>query len=168
VESDTEQLKEYRRSLVEMLFSEGNHFCMFCEKSGNCELQALGYRFGVMASRHAYFWPDRELDASHPDIFFDHNRCIQCGRCVQVSKDLDGKNVFQFINRGLDRRVGIDAGTRLKDTNLDVTDKAVEVCPVGAIVKKRTGFRKAVGTRKYDHKPIGHQIEEKQVAVKAE
>ena len=30
-----------------MLFVEGNHYCMFCEKSGNCELQALAYRFGA-------------------------------------------------------------------------------------------------------------------------
>ena len=36
IENDTEDLKIQRSSLVEMLFVEGNHFCMFCEKSGNC------------------------------------------------------------------------------------------------------------------------------------
>jgi hypothetical protein len=52
VENDTEELNAgSRRDLIEMLFVEGNHFCMFCEKSGNCELQALAYRFGITAPR---------------------------------------------------------------------------------------------------------------------
>src|SRR5512147_976603 len=45
IENNTEKLMAYRRNLIEMLFVEGNHYCMFCEKSGNCELQALAYRF---------------------------------------------------------------------------------------------------------------------------
>jgi len=45
VENDTENLRSMRRELVEMLFVEGNHFCPFCEKSGNCELQPWAYRW---------------------------------------------------------------------------------------------------------------------------
>jgi [NiFe] hydrogenase diaphorase moiety small subunit len=44
VENDTEEMQRHRRGLIDMLFVEGNHFCMFCEKSGACELQALAYR----------------------------------------------------------------------------------------------------------------------------
>jgi len=159
VENETEALNEYRRNLVEMLFSEGNHFCMSCEKSGMCELQALGYRLGITSSRHVYFWPDRKLDASHPDILLDHNRCIQCGRCVQVSRDLDGKNIFQFCERGLERRIGVNSEANLKDTALEVTDAAVSVCPVGAILKKRVGYAMPMGTRPYDKVPIGTTID---------
>ena len=61
VENDTEELRELRRSLIDMLFVEGNHFCMFCEKSGNCELQALAYRFGIAAPRFPYLFPKREV-----------------------------------------------------------------------------------------------------------
>ena len=160
VENETDELNNKRRNIVEMLLSEGNHFCMFCEKSGKCELQAIAYRLGITASRHVFFWQEFEVDASHPDILLDHNRCIQCGRCVQVSRDVDGKNVFQFVNRGMDRCIGINAEARLKDTNLDVSDKAVDICPVGAILKKRVGYDKPVGTRPFDKLPIGHEIEE--------
>ena len=45
-------------------------------------------------------FPQRELDASHPDIFIDRNRCILCGRCVRASQELDGKGVFGFVGRG--------------------------------------------------------------------
>jgi [NiFe] hydrogenase diaphorase moiety small subunit len=155
VENDTEALKSHRRSLIEMLFVEGNHFCPFCEKSGNCELQALGYRLGMLAPRYPFLWPHREVDASHPDILVDHNRCVLCGRCVRASRDLDGKNVFQFVDRGPHRRVAVNAQARLGGTNAAATDRAVQLCPVGALLRKRVGYSVPLGQRLYDHQPIG-------------
>ncbi len=159
VENETDKLNEIRRDIIDMLFVSGNHFCMFCEKSGNCELQALAYRFGITAPKYPYLFPKKGVDASHPDIFIDRNRCIACGRCVRASRDLDGKTVFEFIDRGIERKIGINADANLKDTNLDVTDKAVDACPVGAILKKGVGYSVPVGERKYDHNPIGSEIE---------
>jgi len=160
VENETEQLKKVRCDLIEMLFVEGNHFCMFCEKSGNCELQGLAYRFGIAAPKFPYLFPKRELDASHPDIFIDRNRCVLCARCVRASRDLDGKNVFQFVGRGPEKKVAINAGAKLADTDINVTDRAIDVCPVGAILRKHVGFKVPVGQRQYDHRPIGSEIEQ--------
>jgi coenzyme F420-reducing hydrogenase gamma subunit len=97
VENDTELLRELRRDLIDMLFVEGNHFCMFCEKSGACELQALAYRFGITAPRYPFLAPRRGVDATHPDVLIDHNRCVLCARCIRASREVDGKNVFQFV-----------------------------------------------------------------------
>ena len=155
VENDTTELNEFRKTLLEMLFVEGNHFCMSCEKSGNCELQALGYRFGVTAPQFEYQFPARPVDASHPDILIDHNRCILCARCVRASRDLDGKAVFGFVGRGPHKRIAVSSGTRLSDTAADVTDQALDACPVGALLRKRVGFATPVGERLYDVVPIG-------------
>ncbi len=155
VENDTAELQEHRRVLLEMLFVEGNHFCMSCEKSGNCELQALGYRFGIAAPRFEQQFPRRELDASHPDILIDHHRCVLCGRCVRTSRDLDRKAVFGFVGRGPKKRIAVSSGARLRDTSADVTDQALDACPVGALLRKRVGFAVPVGRRLYDHDPIG-------------
>lgn len=163
VENDTAELREQRKMLIEMLFVEGNHYCMFCEKSGDCELQALAYRFGIAAPRFPYLFPDRTVDASHPDILIDRNRCVLCGRCVLASRDLDGKSVFEFVGRGPDKRVAVNAEANLVDTEMDVTDKAVDVCPVGAILKKRVGYAVPIGQRQYDHNPIGSEIEKVRV-----
>ncbi len=160
VESDTPKVKEIRRGIVEMLFVEGNHYCMFCEKSGNCELQAMAYRLGVIAPRYPYQFPKRDVDASHPDILIDRNRCILCARCVRASRDIDGKGVFEFVGRGPKKQVAVNADAALADTNAALTDKAMNVCPVGAILKKRTGYQVPIGDRMYDHKPIGTEIEE--------
>ena len=56
IENDTEEMKEARLQVVEMLFVEGNHFCPYCEKSGNCELQALAYRLGIVAPTYPYLY----------------------------------------------------------------------------------------------------------------
>lgn len=159
VESESERVRQIRRDIIDMLFVEGNHFCMFCEKSGNCELQAMAYRFGILTPKFPYQFPKRGVDASHPDIFVDHNRCILCGRCVRASRDLDGKHVFDFVDRGPHKRVAVNAEARLADTNLDASDKATEVCPVGAILRKRVGYAVPIGKRLYDEKPIGSDIE---------
>jgi [NiFe] hydrogenase diaphorase moiety small subunit len=166
VENDTPTLRDYRRTLIEMLFVEGNHFCMFCEKSGNCELQAMGYRFGITAPTLPYQWPRREVDASHPDIIIDRNRCILCGRCVRASRDLDGKHVFDFVGRGPEKRIAVNADAKLADTNADATDQALDVCPVGALLRKRIGYAVPVGRRLYDHEPIGTEIEAKEPAAR--
>ena len=160
VENDTPEMLEHRKALIEMLFVEGNHFCMFCEKSGNCELQALGYRFGILAPKYPYQFPERDLDATHPEIFIDRNRCVLCGRCVRASRDVDGKNIFQFVGRGPHKKVAVDAEANLADTRVEVTDKAIEVCPVGAILRKHVGYKVPIGQRRYDHQPIGAEIEE--------
>jgi [NiFe] hydrogenase diaphorase moiety small subunit len=164
VQNDTEDLNAFRRNIVEMIFVEGNHFCMFCEKSGNCELQAIAYRLGITAPRFPYLWPERDVDASHPDILIDRNRCILCARCVRTSRDLDGKNVFGFVNRGPNKMLAVNAQAKLKDTNADVTDQALDACPVGALLRKRVGYTIPVGQRKYDHEPIGSDIEAGQTA----
>ena len=157
--NNTEALNECRKAIVEMLFVEGNHICAFCEASGNCELQALAYRLGMMVPRYPFMFPRREIDMSHPDIWIDRNRCIQCGRCVQASRDVDGKNVFGFVDRGTEMRIAINTEGELSDTQIEAVDRAVQVCPTGALLIKRHGYRDPYGKRKYDKTPIGSDIE---------
>ncbi|MCU0840305.1 MAG: 2Fe-2S iron-sulfur cluster-binding protein [Thiobacillaceae bacterium] len=158
VESDTDELNDLRRTLVQMLFAEGNHFCPSCEKSGNCMLQALGYDLGVMTAGFRHFFPDRPVDASHPDILLDFNRCIFCKLCVRASEEVDGKGVFSLTGRGIMRHLIVSAESgRLADTDIALTDKALEVCPVGVILRKHVGFAVPIGRRRYDERPISAQ-----------
>ena len=159
VENDSEEIRELRRDLIDMLFVEGNHFCMFCEKSGNCELQALAYRFGITAPKYPFMFPRRELDATHPEIVIERNRCVLCGRCVRASRELDGKSVFGFVGRGKDKRIAVNAEVGLAETGAAATDRAVDACPTGSLLHKRVGFAVPVGRREFDHAPIGSEIE---------
>ena len=155
VDVNTPELDAMRRSLVQMLFIEGNHFCPACEKSGNCQLQALGYEYEMMSPHFVELFPHREVDATHPDVLIDFNRCILCELCVRASRDVDGKEVFAVAGRGLDAKLIINSPTgKLGDSAFAVTDSAAHVCPVGAIIVKRVGFATAIGDRAYDRDPI--------------
>jgi [NiFe] hydrogenase diaphorase moiety small subunit len=158
VDSNTQELNDLRRTLVQMLFAEGNHFCPSCEKSGNCVLQALGYDLGVMTAGFRHLYPDRPVDASHPELLLDFNRCVLCELCVRASRDVDGKSVFALSGRGLTKHLIVNSESGLLgETDVAVTDKAVEVCPVGVILRKRVGFAVPIGKRRYDKRPISAQ-----------
>ena len=159
IESETPELKDKRRMLLQMLFVEGNHFCPSCEKSGNCKLQGLAYDLSVMSPHFEHFFPDRPVDASHPEILLDFNRCILCELCVRASGEVDGKNVFALSGRGITKHLIVNSESgRLGDTDMSTTDMAMSVCPVGVILKKRVGFAVPVGQRKYDTIPISEQF----------
>ena len=160
VDSDTEEINGERRALTQMLFVEGNHFCPSCEVSGNCQLQATAYHLGMMSPHYDHFFPNRAVDASHPEILLDFNRCILCSLCVRASRDVDGKNVFALSGRGIATHLIVNAKSgQLGDTNFSPTDKAAQVCPVGVILRKRKGFAVPIGERTYDRKPIGEMVE---------
>jgi [NiFe] hydrogenase diaphorase moiety small subunit len=166
IENETKQLTADRRAVIEMLFVEGNHPCPYCVASGDCELQALGYRLGMVAPVQPYQWTGRRIDATHPDIYLDHDRCILCSRCIRASRMADGKSVFGFEGRGIAMRLNIDAEGGLGDTQMAAIDKAAQVCPVACIVIKRDSYRVPNGSRRFDTAPIGSEIEAKRLAVK--
>jgi [NiFe] hydrogenase diaphorase moiety small subunit len=158
VECTSPELEENRRTLVQMLFVEGNHFCPSCEKSGNCLLQAVAYDLGVLSTDLDHFFPNRPIDASHPDLLLDFNRCILCELCVRASAEVDGKSVFALSGRGIGKHLIVNAESgRLVDTDIAPTDKAVEVCPVGVIIRKRVGFAVPIGKRRFDVEPVSAQ-----------
>ena len=158
VDNKTPELENMRKSIIEMLFVEGNHMCPTCEKSGNCELQALGYRYQMLVPRFPYLWPVREVIANTPKLYLDRNRCVQCLRCVRDIVTTDGKHVFAVTNRGDKTLITIDIELAA-NLSEDMAQKAMKQCPVGCIIRKEIGFKIPVGQRKFDSKPIGSEIE---------
>jgi [NiFe] hydrogenase diaphorase moiety small subunit len=153
--SEIEELIDERRRITQMLFVEGNHLCPGCEKSGNCQLQAVAYHLNMLDNHFPHFYAKREMDASHPDVLIDHNRCIFCTLCVRASQQQDGKDVFAISGRGINKHLIVNAQSGLlKDTDLEASDAAAHICPTGAILIKRTGYQVPIGERIYDNKEI--------------
>jgi [NiFe] hydrogenase diaphorase moiety small subunit len=158
IENNTPELNEVRKEIIELLFVSGNHFCPACEKSGNCELQALAYRFQMMAPRFPFAFPQKEVDASYPRIIKEQNRCILCKRCIRGIKDERGRSYFAFRNRG--RRSLVVADRKMMaEMSLEKAKEAMAICPVGSILVREKGWDEPIGTRKYDNAPIGSEIE---------
>jgi NADH dehydrogenase/NADH:ubiquinone oxidoreductase subunit G len=157
VENTAPDLEDMRKALIEMLFVEGNHFCPSCEKSGNCELQALAYRYQMMVPRFPYLWPGRPLLSASPRLMIERNRCIQCLRCVRGIQAKDGRKIFASIRRGPHVTVDVDAKLAAKMSDEEAR-RAMDLCPVGAIIRKERGFAVPIGRRKFDATPIGTDV----------
>jgi [NiFe] hydrogenase diaphorase moiety small subunit len=158
VENDTEEINEVRKTILEVLFVAGNHFCPACEKSGNCELQALAYRYKMMVPRFKYEFPVKGVDAESTYIYHDRNRCVLCKRCIRTVQK-DGKNVFAYQNRGGEHLQVVIDHELANQLNEEEALEAMEICPVGAILKKERGYYSPIGRRKFDNAPIGSDIE---------
>jgi [NiFe] hydrogenase diaphorase moiety small subunit len=160
VESENPELADLRRGIIEMLFVEGNHMCPSCEKSGDCELQALAYRYRMDVPRFPFSFTDRSIDASLPHLILEHNRCIQCLRCVRGVKARGGQDIFGFRNRGREIRITVD--TTVPDAlSEDTAIRAEAICPVGALIRKGPHYLTPIGQRRFDLTPIGADVDRK-------
>jgi [NiFe] hydrogenase diaphorase moiety small subunit len=158
IENNVPRLNEARKAIIELLLVEGNHFCPACEKSGNCELQALAYRYKITAPRFPYQFPTRIIETYNPRLMKDHNRCILCKRCIRGIRDAEGQNIFAFKKRGLQLEISIDK--RFSEFITDeLAQQAMDICPVGALLKIGRGFETPIGLRKFDKNEIGSEIE---------
>lgn len=154
VEVDEPDTADMRKALVELLFSEGNHNCPSCEKSGRCTLQAVGYEVDMLVSRFPYRFPVRERHHVSERIWLERDRCIFCQRCVEFVRDeTDGQKIFSISGRGSESQIEVDAG-RADAMPVEQVRYAVEICPVGAILEKRVGFDMPIGRRKYEVKSV--------------
>lgn len=160
VEVNTPELINQRKALVEMMFAEGNHVCPACEKSGNCDLQHMGYELGISASRFPHLFKDRLIDYNGARLVMEHNRCIKCLRCVVEVKTKDGKKVFNYQNRGNETVVGVDYEQEGRLTEEEAIE-AMNICPTGAIIVRGKSLSVPFGDRKFDNSSVQQHYNER-------
>lgn len=137
VTTNSERLQNYRRMILEFLFSERNHVCSVCVSNGNCDLQALAQNLGMTHLTVPYLNPRLEVDASHPRFSMDHNRCVLCARCVRVCDEVEGAHTWDIMGRGIDARTITDLAQPWGTSNTCTScGKCVQVCPTGALTEK--------------------------------
>ena len=154
IEVTEPELTDMRKALIELLFSEGNHNCPSCEKSGRCELQAIGYEVGMMVSRFPYRFTPRKVDHASETIWLERDRCIFCQRCVEFVRDEEsGQKIFSIRCRGSKARIEIDVELANAMSPQQVRE-AAELCPVGCIIEKGRGYNVPIGKRKFEIKSI--------------
>src|SRR6266545_5152550 len=100
VTTDSETLRSYRRSIVELLLAERNHVCSVCVANNQCELQDLAVSMELHHVRFERQDPLLTLDASHDRFALDHNRCVLCTRCVRVCDEIEGAHTWDVMGRG--------------------------------------------------------------------
>ena len=169
VEATTDELTDARKAIVEMMFSEGNHFCPGCQKSGDCDLQHMAYEMGLRQTRFPHVFKNRLIDFHPKRMIMEHNRCIKCGRCVKEVFTDDGNAVFSFRFRGNETRVGIDNDEEARLSDQQAIE-AMNLCPTGAIIVRGAIHARPFGDRRFDLHSMQRkeQAEEPQITLPTE
>ena len=142
VTTDTEKIHEARKFILSMLFSERNHFCPYCQVSGgDCELQNSAYDEGMTHWPIQPNWQPYPVDASHPFIILEHNRCILCRRCVRACGELVGNFTLGFEERGADSTLVADLGLPLGESSCIGCGTCVQVCPTGTLIDRWSAYQ---------------------------
>ena len=140
VETESPQVVSARKFILDMLFSERNHYCPFCEASGDCELQKLGYRYGLDHWIYPTYTKPFPLDASHKHLIMEHSRCVLCGRCERACSDLVANHTLGLRNRGNAAMIHCDADLPWGESSCISCGTCSQVCPTGAIFQRRSSF----------------------------
>jgi formate dehydrogenase major subunit len=141
VQTSNEKLDRYRRLMLELMFAERNHFCMYCEQSGDCELQKLAYRYQMDNVRYPYSFPSLSLDTLSEYVAIDHNRCVLCGRCVRTCREIVASRTLDFAKRGWKTMISADLDQPLGESSCIACGACVQACPTGAIFSRLGQYR---------------------------
>ncbi len=142
VRTDTPKTREARKFVLTMIFSERNHFCPYCQVSGgDCELQNAAYAEGMTHWPLQPNWKPYPVDASHPYIIMEHNRCILCRRCVRACGELVGNFTLGFEERGAESTLVADLGVPLGESTCIGCGTCVQVCPTGALIDRWSAYQ---------------------------
>lgn len=150
VTTNSERVNEYRRKILELIFSERNHVCSVCVSNGHCELQDLSIRLGMTHVRYDYMYPKFAVDATHPRFSVDHNRCLLCLRCVRVCDEIEGAHTLDTQGRGILTRLIMDLDEPWGHSETCTgCGKCVQTCPTGALSEKGKSVAEMVKRRQF-------------------
>jgi predicted molibdopterin-dependent oxidoreductase YjgC len=137
VHTESPAVVESRKTILELLLANHPNDCLTCSKAGQCLLQKYAYEYQVgwdafVGDRHNY-----SLDESNPFIVRDLNKCILCGKCVRVCREVQGREIIDFAHRGFQTKICTAMDVPLDQSPCVFCGSCVAVCPVGALTEKQ-------------------------------
>lgn len=124
-----------RKTAVELLLANHPTDCLSCMRNGTCELQTMSERLNIRTPRFPATKKTVPLDTSSPSITRDNNKCILCGRCVAVCKDVQSVSAIDFAGRGIRTHIGTFLDRGLNHSVCTNCGQCSVVCPTAAIVE---------------------------------
>ena len=138
VHTNTPNVVDARRVVLELIISNHKVECLTCTRSGNCELQDLAKKFNIRDIDFPGDIKEHEIDDVSPSIVRDFSKCVLCRRCVATCKNVQKIGAIDCINRGFESCVSTVGNKSLNDVNCTFCGQCIQSCPTGALHEKET------------------------------
>lgn len=138
--TESDKVVSARKFVLELLFSERNHFCMYCQMSGDCELQDLAYRYGMDHWTYNRTYQPMALDASRKYFIMEPNRCVLCRRCVRACADMAANHTLGVKERGSNSMIIADHDVPFGESSCVECGTCLQVCPTGALIDRKAAY----------------------------
>jgi NADH-quinone oxidoreductase subunit G len=141
IRTDTPQIKQARKGVLEFLLTNHPLDCPVCDKGGECELQDMVFRYGADTSRFVEEKIHRPEEKWSELVYYDAPRCILCFRCVRVCDE--GMDV-KALGVGMRGANSVIIPNREDHLECEECGMCIDICPVGALTS---------GTYRYKTRP---------------
>jgi NADH-quinone oxidoreductase subunit G len=141
VRTDTEQVRQARKYMLEFLLTNHPLDCPVCDKGGECELQDMVFRYGADSGRFVEEKIHRPEEKWSELVYYDAPRCILCFRCVRVCDE--GMDV-KALGVGMRGANSVIIPNRQDHLECEECGMCIDICPVGALTS---------GTYRYKTRP---------------
>ncbi len=135
IRTRTPRVLDARRTIVELLLGNHPDDCLYCARSGKCDLQELSQTLGIRERLYRSRRSPKEKDVSGPSIVRDPEKCILCGRCVRVCEEIQGVAAIDFVGRGCKAFIGTAFDQGLNLSSCVNCGQCILVCPTGALTE---------------------------------
>ena len=106
VQTNSPRARNARRTMVELILSDHDGDCQTCDRSADCELQAIASDLGIRNIPFSGMKSKRMTDASTPALVRDTAKCVSCRSCVTVCGETQGVGAIFPQGRGFKAMIG--------------------------------------------------------------
>lgn len=139
LKTNSTRVIQARKTIVELLQANHPDDCLYCVRSGTCQLQDLSKTYLVRQKRYNREKAKHVFDVSGNSLIRDPAKCVLCGKCVRVCEEVQGVSCIDFVGRGSKTIVGTAFNEALNISSCINCGQCILVCPTGAL-RERSGL----------------------------
>lgn len=135
IDTQTSEVIENRRKILQNYID--NHYvnCLVCQKAGQCELQKYCYEYEIdktIPNNPNLF----EIDDSNPFFQIDPNKCIGCGKCAEICRNLQCNHALKLKTTNGKIHSWANKADNINDSTCASCGNCVSFCPTAGLLQK--------------------------------
>ncbi len=139
--TDTPQVRRLQRAGLKLLLSTHHVNCKSCPANRKCALQDMARFLKVGLKSKTVYLKDPPIRSEHPYLDYHVNRCVLCGRCVEICRTRQRRPELTFSKRGFETTIGFYGHNFIESPDFATYQACVQACPVGALVLKGSDLK---------------------------